>query len=403
MSRTTELPRLASPDSIAELSELMARAHAENRTVAVFGGGTAFDDNPPAATPGLLIDMTGLAEVADHAEVTDRSQTGGRSVPADRSVSDGTLRAGAGAKISALDRLAAASGQEIFPDLPLDRIEAGASLGGMIATAATGPRHLHRPRLAESVTAVTTVGADGTIARTSGGLSPALTGRDLPGLMTGSLGTRAIIVEAEIRLTTRPESEGFVWIPGAEAAADLLAARRVPDAVVIERPPGAPAATVALIEGETAQVESEVGRLVEAVPGATACARPEWWGRRAGVPVTIGVSIAPDFLPDLLETTARLEDAIGYPLQLWGSAVGRFELGVGAPETEPGVATRVVLEHLRSFGLHRIGARLVHAPATVWDGVDAWGPLPGRQGLQELKNDCDPRGILSPGRGLGGI
>src|SRR5690625_6347621 len=63
MSRTAaELPRLASPDSIAELSELMARAHAESRTVTVFGGGTAFDDHPPAATPGLLIDMTGLAE-----------------------------------------------------------------------------------------------------------------------------------------------------------------------------------------------------------------------------------------------------------------------------------------------------------------------------------------------------
>ena len=38
MSLTTdELPRLASPSSIAELSELMARAHAENRTVAEIG------------------------------------------------------------------------------------------------------------------------------------------------------------------------------------------------------------------------------------------------------------------------------------------------------------------------------------------------------------------------------
>ncbi|WP_166972621.1 FAD-binding oxidoreductase [Brevibacterium atlanticum] len=392
MSRTTdELPRLASPETIAELSELMARAHAENRTVAVFGGGTAFDDNPPAATPGLLIDMTGLAAVADPPGAENRS------------TADRTLRAGAGAKISALDRLAAASGQELLPDLPLDRSEAGASLGGMIATAATGPRHLHRPRLADSVTAVTTIGADGTIARTSGGLAPALTDRDLPGLMTGSWGTRAIIVEAEIRLTARPESQGFVWIPGAEAAAELLAARRVPDAVVIERPPGAPAATVALIEGETAHVETEVGRLVDAVPGASACARPEWWGRRSRVPVTIGVSIAPDFLPDLLETTARLEDALGYPLQLRGSAAGMFELGVAAPETEPGVATRVVLEHLRSFGLHRIAVRLVHAPAPVWDGVDAWGPLPGKSVLQALKDDCDPRGLLSPGRGLGGI
>jgi glycolate oxidase FAD binding subunit len=386
MSRPTdELPRLASPDSIAELSELMARAHAEKRTVAVFGGGTAFDDHPPAGTPGLLIDMTHLAEVADH------------------SVADATLRAGAGARISALDRLTAGSGQEILPDLPIDRIEAGSSLGGMIATNAVGPRHLHRPRLTDSVSSVTTVSADGTIARTSDGLSPSLTGRSLPSLVSGSWGTRAIIVEAEIRLTNRPESQGFVWIPGAEAAADLLVSRHRPDAVIIERPPGSPAATVVLVEGDADHVEAEVGHLVERIPGATGCSRPEWWDRRARVPATVSLSVAPEFVPTLLETLVRLEDAIGYPLQLRGSAAGWFELGVGAPETEPGVATRVVLEHLRSFGLHRLSAQLLHGPASVWEDVDAWGPLPGRQGLQEIKDDCDPRGLLSPGRGLGGI
>lgn len=245
MSLTTdELPRLASPSSFAELSELMARAHAENRTVAVFGGGTAFDDHPPASTPGLLIDLTSIAEVADHA--------------------DDTIRAGAGTRISALNRFAAQSGQEILADLPLDRVEAGATLGGMISTAATGPRCLRRPRLAETVQSVTTVAADGTIARTAYGLHPDLDGRDLPGLVIGSWGTRAIIVEAEIRLAERAETQRFVWIPGPEAAADLLVARRVPDAVVIERPPGSPAATVVLIEGDTDEVEAEVG------------SRPKW-------------------------------------------------------------------------------------------------------------------------------
>lgn len=386
MTRTTdELPRLASPGSIAELSELLSRAHAESRTVAVFGGGTAFDDHPPAPTPGLLLDLSGLAEVAGHSR------------------DDKTLRAGAGAKISALNRQLENAGQEILADLPADRIDAGSSLGGMIATAATGPAHLNRPRLPETVLAVTTVGADGTIARTTEGLSPELAGCELPGLVTGSWGSRAIIVEAEIRVRARPESRGFVWIPGAEAAPALVGARRVPDAVVLERPPGSPAATVVLFEGPGELVESESDRLVERIPGATACARPSWWGTRVRTPVTISVSVAPDFLPSLLTTIDRLETAIGYPLQLRGSASGRVELGVGAPETEPGVATRVVLEHLRSFGLHRISARLLHAPAPVWDELDAWGPLPGSRGLQEIKDLLDPRGILAPGRGLGGI
>ena len=386
MSLTTdELPRLASPGSIAELSELMARAHAENRTVAVFGGGTAFDDHPPASTPGLLIDLTSIAEVADHFNAGD------------------AVRAGAGTRISALNRSAAPSGREILADLPPDRIDAGATLGGMIATAATGPRQLRRPRLAETVLSVTTVAADGTIARTAHGLHPDLSSRDLRRLVTGSWGTRAIIAEAEIRLTRRPETQRFVWIPGTEAAADLVIARRVPDAVVIEHPPGSPAATVVLIEGEADEVEAEVSHLVEWNPGATTCGEPEWWGSRARLAATIGVSVAPGFIPTLIDAVDRLETTIGYPLQLRGNATGSFELGIGAPESEPGMATRVVLEHLLSFGLHFLAARLIHAPAPVWDEVDAWGPQPGRRGLEELKALVDPRGILAPGRGIAGV
>src|SRR5699024_1334210 len=206
---------LALPPCFAYFSYPMSRAPASSRPVTVFGGGTAFDAHPPAATPGLLIDMTGRAEVAE----------GSADGP--------TIRAEAGAKISAVNGLAARSGQEIRADLPEDPIAAGASLGGMIATAAARPRHLHRPRLAATVVSMASVGADGTIARSAGGLSPALTGRELPRLLTGSWGTRAIIVAAEIELSMRPAAQQFVWIPGAEAAAALLGARQPPAAVVI--------------------------------------------------------------------------------------------------------------------------------------------------------------------------
>lgn len=386
MSRDdAELPRLAGPGSIAELSELMARAHAESRTVAVFGGGTAFDDHPPAATPGLLIDLSGLAEVAEH------------------SPEDGTLRAGAGAKISALNRVAGRSGQRLSADLPLDRIEAGASLGGVIATGAAGPGRFGRPRLADTVRAVTVVAADGTIARTTEGVVPSLGAGSLASLMTGSWGGLAIIAGAEVALQAEPESSGFVWIPGIDAAIDLPMSRLVPAAVEIERPPGSPAATVALLEGAADAVETGLERIAGHYAGATPCARPAWWARRSRVPVTIHVSAAPAFIPTLLQTVSRLEDAIGYPLQLRGSARGVFELGVGAPETEPGVAARVVLEHLRSWGLHNVSVRLLSAPASVWEEVDPWGPLPGLKLRRETKRSFDPHGLLAPGRGLGGL
>src|SRR5699024_450816 len=115
----------------------------------------------------------------------------------------------------------------------------------------------------------------------------------LPRLLTGSWGTRAIIVAAEIELSMRPAAQQFVWIPGAEAAAALLGARQPPAAVVIERPPGSPPATVALCEGDEDLVEADIGRILDRFPAASRCQRPDWWSRRARVPVTISVSVDP--------------------------------------------------------------------------------------------------------------
>lgn len=386
MSRTeAPLPRLAGPGGIAELSELMARAHSQNRTVAVFGAGTAFDDHRPAATPGLLIDMSGLAEVVEH------------------DPEGGTLIAGAGAKIADLDALVAQAGQELTPDLPADRTEAGSSLGGAIATAARGPRSGGRAGLRDAVLGVRAVLADGTITRSTHALDESLSGWDLSSLLIGSWGTLGIIAAAEIRLSPRPEASGYVWIPGAEAAAELRVSRLAPAAIELERPPGSPVATVALIEGDEAHVEDGLNWITEHYAGATVCARPAWWARRAQVPVIVRVSASPDFVPTLIRLLARLEDTIGYPLQLRGSAAGVVDLGVGAPDTEPAIATRVVLEHLRTWGLHNLGARLLRAPASVWDEVDAWGPLPGIALRASIKDRLDTKHLLAPGRGLGGI
>src|SRR5699024_2335939 len=160
-----------------------------------------------------------------------------------------------------------------------------------------GPRHLHRPRLAETVVSMTSVGADGTIARTADGLSPALAGRELPRLLTGPWGTRAIIVAAEIELSMRPAAQQFVWIPGAEAAAALLGARQPPAAVVIERPPGSSPATVARAVGEGDAVAPVSGRLRHRSPAASLRQRPAWWSRRARGPVPLTASADPDFVP----------------------------------------------------------------------------------------------------------
>ncbi|GAA1846180.1 FAD-binding oxidoreductase [Brevibacterium marinum] len=382
---TEARPGFARPDSVEELSELMTGAHRDGRSVAVCGGGTAFDDHPPGRTPNLLIDMGGLDQVIEH------------------SPGDLILVAGAGAAISELNRVAGTGGQELLPDFPADRTDSGATLGGAIATRAVGPRRIGRLPLREVVLGVTVVLADGTIARAGGKVVKNVAGYDLAKLMTGSWGTLGIIADVAIRLYPKPQTEGFVELPGAEAALEVLGSQVAPSAVEIDRSPGGRASAVVMVEGLPESVESRTARMVDTFPGAAPGVRPSWWSRRAQAPVTIRASVSPALVPELVAQISQLEDTIGHPIQLRGSAMGVFDLGIGAADADPTIATRVVLEHLRSWSRRQLSATLLCAPAAVWDEVDAWGEVPGFGLMRTIKDQFDPDGLLSPGRGIGGL
>ena len=382
---TEELPRLARPDSVEELSELVAAAHRDLRTIGVYGGGTALADHPPGKTPGLLLDMGGLNQVTEH------------------SPGDLILVAGAGATIAELTRVAETGDQELLSDFPADRTDSGSTLGGAIATRAVGPRRIGRLPLREVVLGVTVVLADGTIAKAGGKVVKNVAGYDLAKLMTGSWGTLGIIASAAIRLYPKPQTQGFVEIPGAEAALSSIGSQVAPAAVEIDRSPGVAATTVVMVEGLPESVESRTRQIIDANPGAMPGVEPSWWARRAQAPVTIRASVSPALVPELVGQVARLEDAIGYPIQLRGSAMGVFDLGIGDLDSDPTIATRVVLEHLRSWCQKQLSATVLCAPASVWGEVDAWGEIPGFGLMTTIKDRFDPDGLLSPGRGIGGL
>lgn len=376
---------LARPDSVEELSALVARAHRDLRTIGVYGGGTALDDHPPGKTPGLLLDMGGLNQVTEH------------------SPGDLILVAGAGATISELKQVAETGDQELLSEFPADRTDSGSTLGGAIATRAVGPRRIGRLPLREVVLGVTVVLADGTIAKAGGKVVKNVAGYDLAKLMTGSWGTLGIIASAAIRLYPKPQTQGFVEIPGAEAALAVIGSQVAPAAVEIDRSPGAQASTVVMVEGLPESVESRTRQIIETNPGARPGVEPSWWARRAQAPVTIRASVSPALVPELVGQIARLEDTIGYPIQLRGSAMGVFDLGIGDLDSDPMIATRVVLEHLRSWGQKQLSATVLCAPASVWGEVEAWGEIPGFGLMATIKDQFDPDGLLSPGRGIGGL
>ena len=104
--------------------------------------------------------------------------------------------------------------------LALDPPWAGrATLGGLVATNAFGPRRTRYGSIRDLIIGVSIVRADGTEARGGGKVVKNVAGFDLPKLMVGSLGTLGFIATITFRLHPRPETERTVLFADLDAEA----------------------------------------------------------------------------------------------------------------------------------------------------------------------------------------
>ena len=108
---------------------------------------------------------------------------------------------GAGMRVRDLDATLAEGGQEWPHDAPGD-----ATVGGVIAAAATSPRRLRTGALRDSVLEVELVTGDGRFVRGGGRTVKNVTGYDLPRAMTGSLGTLACSSKSRSRCGRSPSA-----------------------------------------------------------------------------------------------------------------------------------------------------------------------------------------------------
>src|SRR6185312_9164621 len=105
--------------------------------------------------------------------------------------------------------------------LALDPPEPGATVGGVVATAASGPRRLRYGSPRDLLIGITIVLANGTVARSGGKVVKNVAGYDLGKLFAGSAGTLGLITEVTFRLHPLPAARAFV---AAEFAAGALPA-----------------------------------------------------------------------------------------------------------------------------------------------------------------------------------
>ncbi|MBU2664348.1 FAD-binding protein [Actinoplanes bogorensis] len=346
---------VAAPASTAEAAALVAAAH--DLTVVVRGGGTKLHWGPPPRSLDLIIDTGRLAGMVEHAA--------GDLIT--------VLRAG-----TPLDDLSLGDQQLALDAAP------GATVGGVVATGASGPRRLHYGTARDLLIGITVVRPDGTVTRSGGKVVKNVAGYDLGKLYTGSYGSLGLITECVFRLHPRPAAQVYVQ-SRAQPVTAILEARVAPTAIEVD---SASDELAVLIEGTPAGVRERAGLLSKVLGGDISDEPPPWWGQAPWAADGIGMKLSVPLsqVPELLGSGAAVR----------GSA-GTGVLYAGASDISD-------VERLRALCVRAGGhAVVLTAPSSTRDIVDMWGPVPGLALMRRIKDQFDPGHRFAPGRFVGGL
>ena len=278
----------------------------------------------------------------------------------------------AGMRCGALATLLVEHDQEWPADAPDD-----ATVGGVIASAASSPRRLRVGALRDTVVEMELVTGDGREVRSGARTVKNVTGYDLHRLMTGSLGTLGVITQVALKVRPRPERAVTVVIAGAgiERAQAIVAEMPLVAGVL-----ATPTAVEVRLEGWADEIEEL--RAALAGPASSAGDEAEryplepWWSWPDDGTI-LEVAVAPSRLKQVVSGATAFAALAGVGLA-W----------VTAPTSED-------LATLR----RRVGAAGGIAPAVRGPGGLGDAPVAGVDVHRRLRSSFDPAGILAPGRG----
>lgn len=381
---------VASPTSTDEVSEVLRLAGQHDLTVVARGAGTKIGWGTPPRSVDLVLDMTGLNGVVEHA------------------AGDLVVVVRAGTPVADVQDTVAAAGQQLALDTPLP----GATVGGILATSTSGPRRLLYGTARDLLIGVTFVRGDGVVAKAGGKVVKNVAGYDFGKLLTGSFGTLGVVTEAVFRLHPLPAARrvALVRVSDAETAGRValavLDSQLVPTAVELDQEADGTVTVTVLVEGVAAGVpERTAAALALLGDGATdSDGLPPGFGTYpfevgdTGFKLTSSLTGVGPVLAAARETAAA-HDA---PLRVRGSAAGALYAGLPAG-SEPRTVAAVVAALRAAVAAYDGSLTVLTAPAAVREMVDVWGPIPGLHLMRRLKDELDPAHRLSPGRFVGGI
>jgi glycolate oxidase FAD binding subunit len=358
------------PMNVADLTAVMRRAAVDGQTIGVCGARSKIDQGAVPASLDLLVGTANMDRIVEHA------------------AGDLVVTAQAGVPLAALQEHVARAGQWLALDPP----EVGATVGGVVASAASGPRRLLYGTPRDLLIGITVVLADGTVAKSGGKVVKNVAGYDLGKLYTGSFGTLGVIAECTFRLHPLATTRRVVTAPTddpADAARRVLATGAAPSALEWNGQ-----TVTAVIESVESAAIAQAADIAASIGGQISDALPDDFGARPPGQVRLKVTHRLGALRQVLGVIAsRLPHA---PLR---ASIGSGVLYLGTDEAVlPGLAS------LReAVSAYDGGVVVLEAPAGLKRDLDVWGPARGIAVMRRIKDQFDPDGRMSPGRFVGGI
>lgn len=368
------------------------------------GGGTALGYGLPGRVPGTGLRLTGLNRIVDY--------------PA----RDMTITIEAGITMAALAAELSKHGQR----LPVDAADADrATLGGLIATNSSGPRRYGYGTLRDYVIGIRAVDGRGTPFKAGGRVVKNVAGYDLCKLLTGSLGTLAVITQVTLKVRPWIEATAFLacdvgdWQQTETLLAALVSSQTMPVAIELVRGPRwsdepfkahAQHAGRLLIgfEGSRSEVAWQLNQLRQEWRDQGVSTAEEYrdeaahkiWEQllafgRPGPPLVVKANLRPSAVTAFLRKLVQIDNEVSVQCHA-GNGIVIAEL----PNFNAGDAGRILVQSLQPAAVAAGGnVAVLSCVAGELTRQATWGTLAdGAELMRAVKQQFDPKNLLNPGR-----